>query len=323
MRIAITHATALAPDPALLTEPERAVLATLRGPRRRDEWIRGRVALHRLLGPDVSVLPDASGAPRARKSAPPPASASRSTGGGGSEGTENSCVLADPSGAPNTWDSRAAESRSTDADIRSGPVRTEASWFEHRGMEGRDDRFTEATSLPSAPLCSSVMPMRAAGSSLASASSLFGPAVEAGCVSVSHDGEWFAVAVADSNVGIDLCSRVHATRIAKILAWLGVGGDPIEPVSAWAALEAVLKLRRLGIEELRGRLLELRAREPGVSENRTRPGLPSAGIVVVGIGEPAMVQLRCEDDYVIAWATESSDPITAQFHSSLAPMEAT
>jgi len=231
MRIAIMHATALAPDPALLTEPERAVLATLHNPRRRDEWIRGRVALHRLLGPDVSVLADATGAPR----------------------IWGRCPLSQPTPLSGT------------KDLALVPVEVALA-----------DSF----------------------------------------VSLAHDGEWFAVAVADRAVGIDLCLRVHGARVAKILAWLGVCGSPIDPVAAWAALEAVLKLRRLGIEELRGRTLELRANDQPIGRQPAQAHMES--IVAVGIGEPVTVQLRGDVEYVIGWAEEASDnPITARFHSDL------
>lgn len=65
MRIEVLHAAEVTADPALLTELERGHLATIRGDRRRDEWIRGRLAIKRVLGePAVSVLADPDGAPR-------------------------------------------------------------------------------------------------------------------------------------------------------------------------------------------------------------------------------------------------------------------
>lgn len=185
MRLAIIHARELATDPALLSELERGALTAIRGERRRDEWIRGRLAIHRLLGPEISVLVDADGAPRPLGGSP----------------------------------------------------------------------------------CS---------------------------VSLSHDGGWFAVAVADgrSRIGIDLCRRSHGDRVARILRWLGVRGEPIDPIVAWTALEAVLKLRRLSIEALRDRALDVEAR--------------NAHVVVRGIGDDAVVRWRTGAEHVVSWTREAA-----------------
>jgi phosphopantetheinyl transferase len=54
----------IAPDPALLSVLEREALTALRGERRRDQWIRGRIALRRVHGdPAASVVTGADGAP--------------------------------------------------------------------------------------------------------------------------------------------------------------------------------------------------------------------------------------------------------------------
>src|SRR5688572_21728831 len=77
-------------------------------------------------------------------------------------------------------------------------------------------------------------------------------------VSLSHDAGWIAVAVARGayRVGIDACARSHAARVSELLRQLGVD-YACEPVAAWAALEAVLKLRRWPILELREHALSV------------------------------------------------------------------
>ena len=185
MHVAITRQSAIDPDPGLLTPAERDALASVRGERRRSEWICGRLALRRALGdPDTSILVAPDGAP------------------------------APVGGAP----------------------------------------------------CS---------------------------VSLSHDGDWIAVAVGDATarIGIDLCLREHAGRVTRILRWLDVRGAD-DTLAAWVALEAVLKLRRLPIEALRDRALELRAS-------------PDA-ILVSGLGDPVTAQVRDAPDYVVGWAMEAA-----------------
>ena len=169
MQLAIVRADSLTGS---LTPAERNVLASIRGPRRREEWIRGRLAAHRLV--DREVLVDTDGAPR----------------------------------------------------------------------------------------------------------------IEDGHISLSHDGIWIAVAVAPTPIGVDLCLRTHGSRIAAVLRWLGVDADDIDPVAQWAALEAVLKLRRLSIEQLRERSLALR--------------VDGDGIVVRGIGDDVHVRVTAEPEFVVA-----------------------
>ncbi len=197
MRVAVIHASELAADPALLSVPEREALETICGERRRDEWIRGRVALRRLLGDDTSVIIAPDGAPLPVGGAP----------------------------------------------------------------------------------CS---------------------------VSLSHDGDWLAVAVAETPIGIDLCVRDHAARVARILAWLGVRGE-VEPLAGWAALEAALKLRRLPIEALRDRAIEVGDanrpdRRPGVVETNALGSRPADRIIVQGLGDPVTVSIRHADEYVVGLA---------------------
>ena len=111
------------------------------------------------------------------------------------------------------------------------------------------------------------------------------PIVDGQHVSISHDGGWIAVAVDARPVGIDLCRRAHAPRIARILAWLGVASDA-EPVVAWAALEAVLKLRRRSIIELRDCALAVSSEADSV--------------LVRGLGESVRVTVCGAPAYVVA-----------------------
>ena len=181
--LAVIARSSIIPDPARLSDLERSDLATIRGERRRDEWIRGRLAIRQVIGdPEASIVVEADGSPR-------------SVGG-----------------APRS-------------------------------------------------------------------------------VSLSHDGEWFAVAVAKegARLGVDLCVRDHAVRVTRILAWLGVA-TACDPVVAWASLEVVLKLRRLSVEALRDCTLAV----DEVALDR---------IAVRGLGDPVTVAVRHAPAYVVAWAT--------------------
>lgn len=107
------------------------------------------------------------------------------------------------------------------------------------------------------------------------------PVVEQGHVSISHDDAWVAVAADAGPIGIDLCARVHATRVARILERLGVA--TAAPLRAWTALECALKLRRLGVWTLLDRELAI------------------DGDTVIGIGAPVRVTWHEARDYVVAW----------------------
>jgi hypothetical protein len=183
--IEVFAAHAIAPDEAALSELERSTLATLRGERRRDQWLRSRLAIRRLLeDPGASVINDGDGAPLV---------------------------------------------------------------------------------------------------------------VGASChVSLSHAGDWIGVAVANATtrIGIDLALRAHGDRMATLLDWLGVRGDALDPVARWAALEAVLKLRRWPIEMLRDAALEVASAD---------------GLLVRGLGADARVDTRIAPDYVLAWTSEVID----------------
>ena len=258
MTIAVLPSSTFAADPALLTAAERDVLTTVRGPRRRDEWIRGRLAIRCVL--------------RARTD------------------LANSTFKHDllSPGELNRQDARTPRHQLSE-------------------LSSNDDapanRFSDEDSLAS---------WRLGGSKLfgwvslgelpvsAEASVLVDPdgaprVVGMPCnVSLSHDGDWIAVAITDvrTRIGIDLCLRTHAERVARILAWLGARDATSDPVGAWAALEAVLKLRRLPIEALRDRTLELESR--------------GDTIVVRGIGSPVDVQLRHHAELVVGWAQEAA-----------------
>jgi hypothetical protein len=113
------------------------------------------------------------------------------------------------------------------------------------------------------------------------------PRVAGHDVSLAHDGAWVAVAIGrGARVGIDLCDRAHAARLARILARVGAGaaGDPCR---VWAALECVLKLRRRGVWSL----LDGRA------------SVDARGLVS-GIGAPVQVAWASTRDYALAWAEE-------------------
>ena len=107
------------------------------------------------------------------------------------------------------------------------------------------------------------------------------PIVEHGHVSISHDGDWIAVAAGADPVAIDVCGVEHAARVAKILSRLGI--EPAAPLHAWTALECALKLRRLGIWTLLDR------------------GVVVGGSCVRGLGAPVHVAWRTEPGYVVAW----------------------
>ncbi|HEU0035979.1 MAG TPA: hypothetical protein VFQ53_35450 [Kofleriaceae bacterium] len=178
-RVLVLHASELAVDAGALSPAERAAVATLPAIRR-DEWIRGRCAIKRVLGPTASTTIAGDGAPR---------------------------LEADP---------------------------------RH--------------------------------------------------VSLAHDGAWFAVAVADAPIGIDLCRRAHASRVAAVLGSLGIVVP--DPVAGWAALEAVLKLRRWSIDALLGR-------DAAVAAAGDR-------LEIRGLGAPVYAVLICDPAYVAAWAVDGA-----------------
>ena len=119
------------------------------------------------------------------------------------------------------------------------------------------------------------------GSVLADASGA--PTCEGWSVSISHDGDWVAVA-ADrvARVAVDVCCISRAERAERILARLGVRAE--DPCLAWAALECALKLRGRGVWSLLDGAL-------AVTDGR-----------VSWIGGDVDVQSRVHPDYRLAWA---------------------
>jgi hypothetical protein len=112
-------------------------------------------------------------------------------------------------------------------------------------------------------------------------------------VSLSHDGRWFAVALApgrDLRIGVDLCRRVHAGRLAPILRRFIKRGVQLDPVVQWAALECVLKLRGLGIAGLMGS--DARVRRAG------------RRVWVAGIGPDASLRVIDRPEFVVVWGSE-------------------
>ena len=126
------------------------------------------------------------------------------------------------------------------------------------------------------------------------------PRIASGSLSLSHDGDWVAVATAPSGrVAVDLCARAHRERVATVLHRLGVYGDAC---MSWAAIECALKLRRRGVWTLLDRGMSV---EP-----------QGAGAVVRGIGDDVHVAWRSCGGYALAWAHEAPDPAVAMARSA-------
>lgn len=112
-------------------------------------------------------------------------------------------------------------------------------------------------------------------------------------VSLSHDGLWFAVALAPGHalrIGVDLCRRVHTDRLAPILRRFTGRGVQLDPVVQWAALECVLKMRRWGIMALIGS--DARVRRDG------------RRVLVHGIGPDASLHVIDRPEFVVVWGSE-------------------
>ena len=112
-------------------------------------------------------------------------------------------------------------------------------------------------------------------------------------VSLSHDGCWFAVALAPGRalrVGVDVCRRVHAGRLEPILRRFIGRGVQLDPVVQWAAFECVLKMRGLGITALLGS-------DATVCRAGRR-------VRVHGIGLDASLYVIDRSDFVVVWGSE-------------------
>lgn len=113
-------------------------------------------------------------------------------------------------------------------------------------------------------------------------------------VSLSHDGRWFAVALAPGRavrIGVDLCRRVHADRLAPILRRFIRRGVQLDPVLQWAALECVFKMRGWGITALIGSDAIVR-----------RDG---QRVLVRGIGPDVSLHVIDRREFVVVWGSEA------------------
>jgi hypothetical protein len=114
-------------------------------------------------------------------------------------------------------------------------------------------------------------------------------------VSLSHDGDYFAAAIADRagmRVAVDLCLRAHEARLRGIFARLAVHAVNVDVVTGWAALECFLKLRRLGVAALLDTAASVTA---------------SAGRVKVSaLGGTVSFSLLRHPLFVVAWGGEAA-----------------
>jgi hypothetical protein len=118
-------------------------------------------------------------------------------------------------------------------------------------------------------------------------------------ISLSHDGAWVAVAATRrqrrrTRVAIDLCDARHEDRVRRLLGRLSIDGtgDPLSPCATWAALECILKLRRLGIASL----LDARI---GLSP------VEADTVQISGLGASATVTRAETENFALAWAVEA------------------
>jgi 4'-phosphopantetheinyl transferase N-terminal domain len=112
-------------------------------------------------------------------------------------------------------------------------------------------------------------------------------------VSLSHDGDYFAVAIADRGVrrvAVDICLQQHEARLQRIFSRLDVRGLKLDVVAGWAALECFLKLRRLGVAALLDTALTL--------------ALSTDGVRVSALGSTASFSLFRQPQFVVAWGGE-------------------
>jgi hypothetical protein len=112
-------------------------------------------------------------------------------------------------------------------------------------------------------------------------------------VSLSHDGDYFATAIADGpimRVAVDICLRQHEVRLQRIFSRLAVHGVKTDVVAGWAALECFLKLRRLGVAALLDTALTL--------------ALSADGVSVSAFGSTVSFSLLRHPQFVVAWGGE-------------------
>jgi hypothetical protein len=114
-------------------------------------------------------------------------------------------------------------------------------------------------------------------------------------VSLSHDGDYFAAAIADRagmRVGVDLCLQQHEARLQRIFARLAVRAANVDVIAGWAALECFLKLRRLGVAALLDTALTLMTSADGVE--------------VSAFGSTISFSLLRHPQFVVAWGAETA-----------------
>jgi hypothetical protein len=114
-------------------------------------------------------------------------------------------------------------------------------------------------------------------------------------VSLSHDGDYFAIALADgvaTRVAVDICLQQHEERLRRIFARLAVHGVNLDVVAGWAALECFLKLRRLAVTALLNTALTLT--------------LSADQVLVSALGSTFSFSLLRHSQYVVAWGGETA-----------------
>ncbi|HEV2914408.1 MAG TPA: hypothetical protein VGX92_14115 [Pyrinomonadaceae bacterium] len=112
-------------------------------------------------------------------------------------------------------------------------------------------------------------------------------------VSLSHDGDYFAVAIAERagmRVGVDVCLRKHEARLRRILPRLRLRGAGLDVFAQWAALECFLKVRRLGVAALLDTALTVEA--------------DARGAKVSADGCALLLTFLSHPDFVAAWGGE-------------------
>jgi len=114
-------------------------------------------------------------------------------------------------------------------------------------------------------------------------------------VSLSHDGDYFAAAIAEKcglRVAVDICLREHEPRLQAIFSRLSVRRTSVDVVTGWAALECFLKLRRLGVAALLDTALTL--------------AISSDGVEVSALGSTVSFSLLRQPRFVVAWGGEAA-----------------
>jgi phosphopantetheinyl transferase len=114
-------------------------------------------------------------------------------------------------------------------------------------------------------------------------------------ISLSHDAGRVAVALrpGPGRVAVDLCARVHARRLPRLLDRLRLEHARRDACAIWAALECALKLRGLGVTALLGARLRVAGADPGA-------------VRVSGLGADVQCRLASRRGFALAWAEEAA-----------------